>query len=122
MLQGQGQAQPVVNREFRAAVEPIQAGVTRAEEDSTFLRTLGQRQPRDPNLEQVRVTHVEFGGSEADQTHAELVQFSMSIFQDTSERISPCPRSAFHCKKALVSTLEIPTMPPEFEALLHPRG
>lgn len=41
--QGQGQAQPVVNRELWAAVEPIQAGVTRAGDDSIFLGVLGQR-------------------------------------------------------------------------------
>lgn len=43
MLEGQGQAQPVVNRELWAAVEPIQAGVTRAGDDSIFLGVLGQR-------------------------------------------------------------------------------
>lgn len=43
MLEGQGQAQPAVNRELWAAVEPIQAGVTRAGDDSTFLGVLGQR-------------------------------------------------------------------------------
>lgn len=48
MIRGQGQAQPVVNREFWAAVEPIQVGVTRTEKDSTFLLTLGQRHPREP--------------------------------------------------------------------------
>lgn len=60
MLEGQGQAQPVVNRELWAAVEPIQAGVTRAGDDSTFLGVLGQRHWENPNLEQVGVTHVEF--------------------------------------------------------------
>lgn len=50
---------------------------------------------------------------------AELVQFSMSIFQN-SESISPCPWSAFHLRKTLVPTAEIPTVSREFEALQHP--
>lgn len=40
----------------------------------------------------------------------------MSTFQN-GESIFPCPRSAFPLRKALVPTAEIPTVPPEFEAL-----
>lgn len=106
--EGQGQAQPVVNQEFWAAVEPIRVGVTPAGEFSTFLGALGQRHREKPNLQQVGVTPMEFGGSEAAQTRAVLVQFSMSIVQDTSESSSPCQGVLFTAGRFLFPQLRFP--------------